>query len=334
MPAIAQLLLRYVLVGISTALLVTFAPTTDTSHVDVTASSSASLPAAIPYQSPVETLEFLFESTDQATSSQSAVPELEPAPQSAPKPVLVPAPSEPSLQADILSDEDAVVNIICTEMLGNITRTTTGSGVIISSDGLIITNAHVAIDLTKGSTCTIRTGTVARNAYKAEAVYIPEAWIERNRDYIASGIRGITNGEYDFALLQIVGSATAARFPASFPFIRIDTEELSAGDDVEVIGYPAERVSLFSSLSNLFRVSDDARITKIYSFGETEVDVISTSKVSHAEQGVSGGAVIKDDMLVAIAANVNSGSINALSLAYVKAYFEKDTRFSFDSLLK
>jgi hypothetical protein len=80
---------------------------------------------------------------------------------------------------------------------------------------------------------------------------------------------------------------------------------------------------LFSSNSNLYRINNTTSIKGVYSFGETSTDLISTGKVSNAEQGSSGGAIVRDGELIGIIANVNKGTINALSMGYIESYLAK-----------
>jgi S1-C subfamily serine protease len=230
----------------------------------------------------------------------------------------------------VTTNDNVVINILCTETIGNLTRNTTGSGVIISSNGLIVTNAHVAIDLEKPSyNCVIRSGNLARNTYRAKVVYIPNAWIKDNKDYISAGIVQATTGEHDFALLQITSNSNGSKLTAPIPFIKINKDKVAVGDSIETVGYPAERIGLFSANSNLYRINNDSEIKRVYSFGETSTDLFSTGQVSNAEQGSSGGAIIRNSELIGIIANVNNGTINALSMEYIKRYYERDSGVSF-----
>lgn len=353
MVPILHLIFRYILIGITTA-------------VGVLIDTPSELPplASHEYQQPTQALPFLFEDAPdqpiqispaaEAPRKKAEPPQAPqpPLPSSQPKspetPVPLPKPKEhapdtppspaplPKSEIPLVhSAKDAVVNIICVETLGNLTRTTTGSGSIISPKGIILTNAHVAVDLMKpNNVCTIRTGNRATHAYKATLYYIPDEWIKRNQDYISSGVSRATTGEHDFALLQISSSATSVKLPERFPYIKLNNKAISVGDDIEVVGYPAERFALFSSHSDLYRISDDTEVKRIYSFGETSTDVISTGKVSNAEHGSSGGAIIKDGQLIGVIANINNGTINALSIGYIASYFEDDTDLSFSSVGK
>lgn len=294
-------------------------PTSKPIEVVVTATTSTSTKATKPVATSTKTTTTTKPTTPPPAVKQPAV-----------VPPTTPKQDETPVETKVVIQEDAVVNIICVETLGNLTRSTTGSGVIITSDGVIVTNAHVAIDLMKpGYVCTVRTGSLAKKAYVAEVLYIPDQWVQDNEDYISAGIVQATTGEHDFALLQITGSATGSKLPTSFTYITPDTGEVSKGDDIETIGYPAERVGLFSAASKLYRIANETTVKSVYSFGETTTDLISTGKVSNAEQGSSGGAIVRNGKLVGIIANVNGGTINGLSMGYIKRYFERDADVSF-----
>ena len=98
---------------------------------------------------------------------------------------------------------ESVVNILCLSSQGNMVTISTGSGVVINSQGIIITNAHVAENfLIPNKECTIRSGDIATDKYKASLVYINEKWLQKNAGVIFSNLARGT-GENDFALLAI-----------------------------------------------------------------------------------------------------------------------------------
>ena len=80
--------------------------------------------------------------------------------------------------------KDVVVNVICLQKTSAYTKLSTGSGVIISSNGLILTNAHVAYPFLQSSqfgmntySCTIRRENIPNYGYNAELVYYPIDWL-------------------------------------------------------------------------------------------------------------------------------------------------------------
>jgi len=191
----------------------------------------------------------------------------------------------------------ALVNIFCTPHDGTL-RPISGSGVIVDSRGVILTNAHVAQyvllsqDPRINLTCTIRTGSPARAAYGAEVLYVPEAWI--NEHYADINItRPLGTGEHDYAFLAIVKALSGSALPPSFPSISIDAREGAAffGDSVLAASYPAEFTG-GSVSANLHAVSSVSKIDNLYTFRDGSVDVISIGSVIEAQSGSSGGAIV------------------------------------------
>src|SRR3990167_11114710 len=144
------------------------------------------------------------------------------------------------------SVRSVLVNILCSS--NGAIRPISGSGVIIDSRGVILTNAHVAQYMLLAASpsinlsCTIRTGSPARPAWKADVLYIPEVWVADHAHEINAGQAVIGTGEHDYALLYIGSSADGAASPESLPYLPIDARETIGfpGDEVLVAGYPAE----------------------------------------------------------------------------------------------
>jgi hypothetical protein len=150
----------------------------------------------------------------------------------------------------ILNDRvrPAVVNILCTTNTGGVLFPISGSGVIIDPRGIILTNAHVAQYYLLTSyrksgfiDCTIRTGSPAKNAYKAELLYLSPPWVAKNaKNLIATD--PVATGEDDFALLYITGSTKGAGpLPVSFPFVApaVNDSDIKIGTGALAASYPA-----------------------------------------------------------------------------------------------
>src|SRR3989338_8466958 len=178
-------------------------------------------------------------STTASATSQTAVlpdeappkPKPKPAPTTPSKatPVSVPtslSPSESaSLDASAVALRAALVNIICYAPAGSGLRSISGSGVIVDSKGIILTNAHIAqhfLLADRAVSCTIRVGSPAVDSYTASLIYISPAWIQANANILTQTNPSGT-GEYDFAFLAITKSATSVALPSSFPFISLAT---------------------------------------------------------------------------------------------------------------
>lgn len=192
----------------------------------------------------------------------------------------------------------ALVNILC-ESGSRFLRSTSGSGVIIDSRGVILTNAHVAqYFLLENSpeapmSCIIRAGSPARSAWRAQLLYVPARWIEENaRDILEPHPLG--TGEHDYALLYIYEALDGTPLPKSFPALPFDLREATGftGDQVLAAAYPAEFVKGAAARNDLYITSTIAQIRQMLTFSERLVDVISLGGTVVAQGGSSGGAVV------------------------------------------
>jgi len=225
---------------------------------------------------------------------------------------------------------EALVNIFCTTSHGSLSPAS-GSGVIITSTGIILTNAHVgqyvllsesaSVDLS----CLIRMGAPATARYEARILYIPPVWIEEHASDIALEEPQGT-GENDWALLAITNTVDNSPLPLSFPFIHTDSREelFSVGDPVLAAGYPAGFLGGAIATLNLHPTSVIAPIQKLFTFRADTIDLISLGGVILAQGGSSGGAVINGwDRLVGIIATASEGDateerdVRAITIAHI-----------------
>ncbi len=233
----------------------------------------------------------------------------------------------------------AVVNIYCVADPSAPFRGTSGSGVIMDERGLILTASHVAQlflleDYPKKDTvrCTIRTGGPAQDAYTAEVVYVSPSWVKANaRTLSQMSPRG--NGQHDFAVLAITGSANGYPLPASFPHLTLSEDGFRVGDRVAIGGYAAQFLGAEQIRSTLYPIVVFDDVEDQYTFGKQSVDVLSVSGTSAAQGGASGGGVASaDSELLALIANasVTDMELNAITAAHIRTSFKADMGTDFD----
>jgi len=148
--------------------------------------------------------------------------------------------------------EDVVVNIICTHKQTGFTTATAGSGVIVSPQGIVMTNAHVAqfFLLEDSETANIDCGIYRENiptfGYKADILYLPPNWILNNYKEINSPApRG--TGEEDYALLLITENTNPVlSLPNKFSFTKIGLDEsvYKIHNPISIAGFPGAPKSL------------------------------------------------------------------------------------------
>lgn len=239
---------------------------------------------------------------------------------------------------------DALVNIYCTFVTKDTIRTTTGTGFFVHSDGVIITNAHVAqyllletTDLLGEAECVIRQGNPAVAKYKVELLYLPPAWIQQNAAVIDAAAP-MGTGERDYALLYVSEPLTEEPLPARFPALAVDTELLPhtiKGEPVEAAGYPATDLIANGASTPLIPKKATTSITELYTFGSNYADVISIGGSTVGAEGSSGGPVI-NSLGKAIGIIVTrgddeadgKGSLRAITLSHIERTILEETGFS------
>lgn len=240
---------------------------------------------------------------------------------------------------------DAIVNIYCTFVTPEYIRTTTGTGFFVHSDGVILTNAHVAQFLLLGETnllgkaeCQIRQGNPAHTAYAAKLLYIPPAWVQENAAVIDAAVPTGT-GERDYALLYVTESMTGEPLPARFPALKVDTDLLplsTRGDTVHAAGYPATDLLENGAGAPLIPREATTTVSELYTFGSNYADVFSIRGSVVGAEGSSGGPVVTEDgtvigMIVTRGddAEDGSGSLRAITTSHIARTIEEETGFSF-----
>ncbi len=211
----------------------------------------------------------------------------------------------------------ALINIYCTTGAGGYDYPISGSGVIIDTRGVILTNAHVAQYFllrdypTPGNiVCIVRTGSHAQAKYNAELLYLPPAWVDANAAKITA-TEATSTGQNDYALLLITSTTSGAPLPDSFTNVHITTDDPILGDPVLLAGYPAGLLGGTDITTGLYASSAFSTIQNIFTFidGGTP-DVVSMGGNIVSQAGSSGGAVIRayDGSLQAIISTASEGA--------------------------
>lgn len=241
----------------------------------------------------------------------------------------------------------AVVNILCVTESGGPFNSISASGVMIDPHGVILTNAHVAqYFLLKDYPapgfvdCYVRTGSPAQPKYKAELLFLPPSWIQKNAHKIDDDIP-TGNGEHDYALVRITGAIKAAdELPASFPYLAWTAEPPVQSQSTLIAGYPAGFLGGITIAKELYQASSVTAIRELYTFGTNTPDLFSIGGSIVAQQGSSGGAVATESgaLLGLIVTSTNapdtaSRDLRALAMHYIERDFSNESGKPLDLFL-
>ncbi len=194
----------------------------------------------------------------------------------------------------------ALVNILCTTLSGGSFNPISGSGVVVDSRGVILTNAHVAqyfllrdYPTTNSIDCVVRTGSPAQPRYRAELLYLPPTWVVANAAQIKKDTPTGT-GEFDYAFLRITGSTNPqGTIPSSFAALPMESGDPYVQQRILLAAYPAGFLGGIAISLNLYPTSALATVGDVYTFGgETNIDLFSLGGTVVAQTGSSGGAAV------------------------------------------
>lgn len=236
---------------------------------------------------------------------------------------------------------DAIVNVFCTMRTKNSVRATSGSGVFINDNGVILTNAHIAQFLllsepSRGITtkCTIRAGNPATPKYYAELLYIPPLWVNENAKQLHAEQPSGT-GERDYALLYVT-EAISGKLPSTFPALPPSITAFGKKSKNQVVlaaGFPAEIIKIEGPKASLKATVATTTITELFTYTKSKVDLVGIAPSAVGEQGSSGGPIVslEGDVIGLIATRGNeetdgARSLRAITLPYIDRTIREETR--------
>jgi hypothetical protein len=249
------------------------------------------------------------------------------------------------LQGDEI--DNIIVNIVCVNRSGGVIRMSTGSGVIVSSSGLVLTNSHVANtflfddeDSVNYKECSLRRENIPTYGFNAELVYLPRDWLRENQSFFTDD-QPKGSGENDYALLAITSNTNPAlSVPSSFNYAKVLTDEGSIDEEIPIVvaAYPGTHTGIFEIDSNVKLKKVNSSVQELVTFNGTTIDIVSTEPNIVAQRGSSGGGVFWNDKLLGLITTTDSiGSnsfLNAITLPYIIRDFKNDTGDSFISFIR
>ncbi len=215
-------------------------------------------------------------------------------------------PSETAQQLEIVEFDEinkkvrgALVNILCSAN-GNTLNPLSGSGVLISEKGVILTNAHIGqyFLLPEYIDCVIRVGSPAHPEYKAKLIYISNEWMIENAVQINQP-NPLGTGENDYALLLITERIASPDPLPQFSSLSLFLGSVGPNEYILAGSYPAGFLGGSAILQNLYAVSSVARVKEVFTFEANTADLISIGGTVVSQKGSSGGAAVNKDGLLA-----------------------------------
>lgn len=258
------------------------------------------------------------------------------------------------LPQSIINDASraALVNIFCKTKTGGYLYPISGSGVLITKNGVILTNAHVGqyfllrdYPVPGNVDCIVRTGSPAQATYQAELLYLPPAWIDANASQIIAQ-ESMGTGQDDYSFLRITSPInTSASLPATFPALPMTTDDPSQQEPVLLASYPAGFLSGITIETNLYISTVLTQVADVFAFDHRGyADLLSLGGSLVAQAGSSGGAVVRqqDGALQGIIATETASStttstsardLHAITLGHIDRSLQEEGVGGIASLL-
>lgn len=246
----------------------------------------------------------------------------------------------------------AVVNIFCTTKTDGALNPISGSGVVVSKEGIILTNAHIGqyfllknYQTKNFISCVMRQGDGEKRTFSLDLVYVSPLWIKLHaKDISKQNPTG--TGQFDYALLSIGNPVDGSEKPKTFPFIPMETDEKHlVGDSGSVLlaSYPAEFLSSSFLERELSLISSVGEVQSIFTFTDESptVDLLEIDGSILSQKGSSGGAVVNQEtgkfvgMITTSTDEKTTGEreLRALSSSYVSRVFKKETNAAVTDVL-
>lgn len=167
----------------------------------------------------------------------------------------------------------------------------TGSGTVLSEDGLVLTNAHVAADQAPGLAFHYAEPATQPNPEHLVVGLTPPGDAPAVDTYRASLV--VADGYLDLAVVRIDAMADGSPLPAGlrFPSLQLGSvDDLATGDSITVLGYPgvaADGESLSVTRGEIATFARDPA-------GRVDDDRYEIDTSARIARGNSGGAAIDD----------------------------------------